>query len=156
MTITFYNQLNDNRVLTKILGEPIHTAVCTPFGECSLHSPTITIRQFTDYANVNYCYIDDYNRYYYITDIIAKSGGILEVHCKVDVLKTFDTVIRQCGAVCIANEKIGSTYVIDPNLPLDVRKTIVAKEFPTTIFNQDSATQNTRNFVLTVAGGENT
>lgn len=155
MTVTFYNQLNDNRVLSKNLGNAVHSCVCSPFGECSLYSPIITIRQFNGYANINYCYIDDYGRYYYITDIVAKSGGILEIHCKVDVLKTFDAAIRQCSAVCTANENIGSGYVPDQNFPLDVRKTTTVYEFEGNPFNTESASDNTYNFVLNVAGGEN-
>ena len=153
MNITFYNQLNDNRVLTKNLGAPIHTAECTPFGECSLHSPVITVRQFTGYGNINYCYIDEYNRYYYITDIIAKSGGILEIRCKVDVLKTYDNVIRQCSAVCTANENVGATYITDTRYPLQCRKSTTVYEFEGEPFNTETATDNTYNFVLTVAGG---
>lgn len=155
MNITFYNQLNDNRVLSKNLGAPIHTAVCTPFGECSLHSPVITVRQFNGYANINYCYIDDYGRYYYITDMIAKSGGILEVHCRVDVLKTYDAVIRQSVGVCVANEHVGASHIADKNYPLDIRKNTTVYEFEGDPFNTETATDYTYNFILNVAGGEN-
>lgn len=154
MTVTFYNQLNDNRVLSKSLGDAVHSASCTPFGECSLHNPVIVVRQFSGYGNVNYCYIDDYARYYYVTDVVAKSGGLLEIHCKVDVLKTYDAVIRQCAAVCISNEMLGSSYIIDKNFPVDIRKKTTVYKFEGEPFNTETASDSSYNFVLTVAGGE--
>ena len=155
MTITFYNQLNDNRVLTKGLGEAIASVSCEPSGECSVHTPIIKVRQFSGYGNINYCYIDDYNRYYYITNVIAKTGGLLEIHCKVDVLKTYDAVIRQCAAVCIANEMVGSSYIIDKNYPVDIKKETTVYKFEGEPFNTETASDSSFNFVLTVAGGEN-
>ena len=154
MTITFYNQLNDNRVVSKNLGEALHSAECTPLGECSIQNPVIMIRQFNGYATVNYCYISDYGRYYYITEVIAHSGDLLEIRCKVDVLMSFGDVIRQCTGVCTANERIGTSYVVDKNLPLDTRKVMSVAEFSDSDFNQDSANELTHNFVINVAGGE--
>lgn len=154
MNITFYNQLNDNRVIDKNLGEALHTSVCTPFGACSLHSPVIVVRQFTGYANINYCYIDDYGRFYYITDVIAKSGDILEIHCKVDVLKTYGEVIKLSRGVCIANENMGVSYIPDENYPVINKKITKYYEFEGDPFNTTTATDITKNFVLNVAGGE--
>ena len=154
MNITFYNQLNDNRVINKNLGEALHTSVCTPFGECSLHSPKIIIRQFTGYANINYCYIDDYGRYYYITDVVAKSGGLLEISCKVDVLMTYAAVILVSRGVCIANENVGVSYIPDENYPVINKKITKYYEFEGDPFNTTTATDITKNFVLNVAGGE--
>ncbi len=153
MTITFYNQLNDNRVMNKNLGEPLHSSVCTPFGECSLHKPVITVRQFNGYANVNYCYIDEYGRYYYITDVIAKSGGILEIHCRVDVLKTYRDVILVSRAVCVANENVGSSYIPDDNYPVINKRGTDIYEFEGDPFNTETASRLSKNYVLNVAGG---
>ena len=70
-------------------------------------------------------------------------------------MKTFDAVIRQCSAVCTANENIGSGYVPDQNYPLDVRKSTTVYEFEGNPFNTETASDNTYNFILNVAGGEN-
>lgn len=153
MTVTFYNQLNDNRVVNKNLGEALHTSVCTPYGDCSLHTPVLIVRQFTGYANINYCYIDDYGRYYYITDVVAKSGGILEIHCKVDVLKTYGEVIKLSRGVCIANENVGSSYIPDDNYPVINKRGTDVYEFEGDPFNTTTATNISKNFVLNVAGG---
>lgn len=155
MIITFYNQLNDNRVVTKTLGNPIVSLPCSPFGDCSIQTPVITVRQFTGYANVNYCYIDDYGRYYYVTNVIAKSGGLLEIHCKVDVLMTYGDVIKQCSGVCVANELVGTSHIVDNNYPVECRKSTTVYEFEGEPFNIETASNNTYNFVLNVAGGEN-
>lgn len=154
MTITFYNQLNDNRVIDKILGDPVHSAVCTPYGECSIFTPVITVRQFNGYANINYCYIDDYGRYYYITDVVAKSGGILEIHCRVDVLKTYGDVIKLSRGVCVANENVGSSYIPDENYPVTNKRGTDFYEFEGDPFNTTTASNISKNFVLNVAGGE--
>lgn len=155
MEVQILNTISDNRVVDKIF-TTIAITQCEPFGALDIDNPILRVKPFEGFANANYFYIPDFLRYYIITGVKRLSGNILEISGTIDVLSTYKEVIKQCPAICVANEKIGSTYVIDPNLPLDVRKTIIAKEFPTTIFNQDSATPNTRNFVLTVAGGENT
>jgi hypothetical protein len=153
MTITFYNQLNDNRVVSKTLPEPLHSAECTPCGECEIQNPVITVRPFKGYGQVNYCYIDDYNRYYYITSVTVKSGGLLELRCKVDVLMSFGNAIRDCRGVCVANENVGSSYVPDKNLPIDLRKKTKAYMFSDSDFNVGTATDTSNNFVLNVTGG---
>jgi hypothetical protein len=153
MTISFYNQLNDNRVLVKDLGEAIHTSTCTPYDECSIHNPVIKVRQFNGYANVNYCYIDEYGRYYYITDVIAKSGGLLEIHCRVDVLMTFKDVIKVSRGVCVANENVGSSFIPDENYPVIIKRGNDVYEFEGDPFNTETATAISKNFVLNVAGG---
>lgn len=153
MEVQILNTISDSRVIDKVF-ETVAVTQCEPFGVLDIDNPTLRVKPFTGFASANYFYIPDFLRYYVITGVKRISGNILEISGTIDVLSTYKDVIKQCPAICVANENIGSTYVIDPNLPLDVRKTIVAKEFPTTIFNQDTATQNTRNFVLTVAGGE--
>ena len=44
-------------------------------------------------SNFTYAYIDDWKRYYFITDIVFVSHTLVELHLKVDVLATYKTEI---------------------------------------------------------------
>lgn len=49
-------------------------------------------------ANINYAYIEVAHRWYYVTNIIAQTNHLWELHCHVDVLMTYkaDILEQQC------------------------------------------------------------
>lgn len=46
-----------------------------------------------NYIGGNYCYIDEFKRYYYINDVRLLTGGLYELHLNVDVLMTYKDAI---------------------------------------------------------------
>ena len=54
---------------------------------------------------INYCYIADFGRNYYITNILSDVTGIWEIHCHVDVLMSFATQIRAQNAIVSRQER---------------------------------------------------
>lgn len=168
MTINLYNCGSDPRVINKNLSL-IYTADATPYGEVSIMNPVLRLRQsVNDLAGINYVYIADWLRYYFVDDIRFLSGGIIEIHCKIDVLTTYASAILNSVGICIANEHRGktieyddgtrvttsATMIQDPNQPVYPYVIQSVYEFDDDIFNTDRATALSRNFVLNVSGGE--
>lgn len=61
----------------------------------SISNPHIIIHTFEGLIAYNYCYIDDYQRYYFIEDMILLPQGQVELVCKVDVLYSFKNSIGE-------------------------------------------------------------
>ena len=99
MTITLYNNTSDNNVLSKDIAV-VDTVSGTLRNESSLLRPTVLIEaDASNFANVNYMYIDSFLRYYYVTDIRSVRNGIMEISGRVDPLKTYAHQIRNCTGI---------------------------------------------------------
>lgn len=46
----------------------------------------------------NYLYLKDFNRYYFITDRNILYNGLIELYCRVDVLKTYKELVKASSA----------------------------------------------------------
>lgn len=60
--------------------------------ESSVINPTFVI-QANNITQYNYCFIPDFNRYYFITDIVSIRTNLWRVSCRVDVLMSFKSQI---------------------------------------------------------------
>ena len=60
-------------------------------------------------------YVRAYNRCYFVTDIIAVTGQIMEIHCHVDVLGTYSAYIKEqtCYVERSADSSVYSTAIYD-------------------------------------------
>ena len=95
--IIFYKMTCEkNRIdKTQFLTEP-KTYSGTLRESSSIINPVITVEEPTSaLVGYNYCYIAAWNRYYFITDIVAISNFLWEISMRVDVLNTFKTEIKQ-------------------------------------------------------------
>ena len=61
-------------------------------GESSVISPSFLI-ECENPSAANYCYIPDFGRYYYITNMISVRTGIWRIDCSVDVLMSYQSEI---------------------------------------------------------------
>ena len=112
--IIFYKMTCErNRIdKTRFLREP-KTYNGTLRESSSITNPSITIEEpTTTLVGYNYCYIPAWNRYYFITDIVAVSSFLWEVSMRVDVLNTFKTEIKQQKGL-IARSSFGNRYLVD-------------------------------------------
>ncbi len=73
-------------------------------------------------AKTNYAYIDAFGRYYYITDIVALTNELFEIHFASDVLMSFKDQIRALSAYINRNE-----FVFDPFIEDNLRPTRMDK-----------------------------
>ena len=80
--------------------------------ESNVVSPSIIVNYDADYLSCNYCYIPEWNRYYFITEITVE-GKTMTLHLHCDVLKSFSTDIKSSRAT-ITRSNRGNVNIADP------------------------------------------
>ena len=151
MTVTLYKNTSDKRNLNKVISE-IKSVSATAKGDINIISPTLIIQYFN--TDFNYCYISELNRFYYVNSITLLTGQRMQINLSVDVLMTYKEEIKNLTVNVLRYENIEPTFLSDSRIPLfsdTVQKVI---EFPENIFNLESPSENSKNFLLTVAGGD--
>lgn len=88
MTLTLYLNQSDTLVVNKQI-EAIKSQVeFKLLDDCDEFSPVLILKNETAAQRANYIYIEDWNKYYYITDRTYNNNGILTLTCREDVLMT--------------------------------------------------------------------
>lgn len=64
----------------------------------SIIDPVITIERSSP-TGFNYVQIPEFNRFYYVNNIVADNNGLITLSMHVDVLQSFASQIRQCQAI---------------------------------------------------------
>lgn len=115
MTIKIYKNLSDNNVLDKNITQLGSDLSGTLRETCSVIDPVIKIEDFTgfDITKANYAYVAEFERYYYINNIVCITDKIFELHMHVDVLKTYASGIRSNKAVISRQENQYNLYLQD-------------------------------------------
>lgn len=155
LSITLYNnsaannRVNKEQYLTinKVLNGTLRNAT-------DILNPVILICEPT-FLSANYAYINAFNRYYFITDIVSVAYGLWELHLRCDVLYTYYPDIISLTAKLKRQEN--SYTMSDYNKFLNDSKTTAFNDtgyviVPITnyVFNvEDSVTDN---IALTIAG----
>ena len=93
ITIDLYNNSSPINAMEKSLSS-IASLTGNLREESNVIDPTILIER-DSIANVNYAYIPEFNRYYFVTEIESVRTKIWRLHLHVDVLVTYRTKIRQ-------------------------------------------------------------
>lgn len=157
MNVTFYQNNSDKHYLTKNLTNGKTYSGLIIKDVLDTMNPTFRIQVSNDSINMimgfyNYMYIEDLNRYYYITDKKLLNGMVAEISGHEDVLMTFSG-IRNLDATITRQENVGINDIVDSLLPLQNRKELAVIEFDSSEFNISSAGLGSYNFVLNVSGG---
>ena len=98
--------------------------------------------------NYNYMYIGEFNRYYYIDDIVNVNKNMWEIHAHTDVLYSFINDIRKSSAIIEKSETENNSnlYMNDGSFVMDSRKYNEIKRFPNGLNENGS-------YILICAGG---
>lgn len=143
-TINLYKTSSENNRVIKELGS------ATSFrgelkAQTSVISPNIVI-EATNLSEFNYAYIQEFGRYYYITDITSVRTNLWQVSMRCDVLMSYSAQIKALRPI-IEREEIGqSAELIDNDLPININKKVQKFYFPNG-FTKDIQ------YVLTTSGG---
>lgn len=76
--------------------------------DTSVVDPVLTVEASWDagmIGHVNYAYIEEFGRYYFIENIVSVLGGLWEVYMHVDVLSSYKEQIRAQHAILRRSEK---------------------------------------------------
>lgn len=109
-------------------------------------NPVILI-ELNDIGNYNYCYIPNFNRYYFITDITVIRTGLFAISLMVDVLESFKTDIKNLSVILLNTQNVGTNNY----LPSPVFRNNVKSK--TDIINFPSGLNDSGEFILITAGG---
>ena len=151
MNVILYNNKSDKRQLVKNITE-IKTLVAIAKGDINIISPMLII-QNTDMTDINYCYITELKRYYFLTNYTYITGQRIELHCNVDVLMSYADDIKRLKVNVLRYEKIQPTYITDSRIPLFSSTKQRVIEFPDNIFNLAEPSADDKNFLLNIIGG---
>lgn len=99
--------------------------------ESSVLDPEFEIESDSDLSQVNYIWINEFHRYYYVTNITSVTNKLWRFTCHVDVLMTYKPQITAHEAVIARQEGLYNLYLNDSDTfkVLQKRK-IVQKNFP--------------------------
>ena len=144
MTLTLYNNVSEvNKVDKDITELVVLTGVLKE--DTSLLDPTIIVSDIAEYlALMNYAYITEFSRYYFITDIRYLNNNLWEITMHVDVLYTFRDAIRANNAIIERNESEYDLKLNDGIFKTQQNPRIATYNFPAGFNNWD--------FVLAIAG----
>ena len=106
MNITFYKNSSEKEKIGKSLSSGL-TLSGNLRDECSITSPSILV-EATSLVEYNYCYIPEFKRYYFISDITSVRNNLWRVSLKCDVLESFKSDILNSS--CIVNKQQNQSY----------------------------------------------
>lgn len=109
-------------------------------------NPVILI-EISEIGNYNYCYINNFNRYYFITDITVIRTGLFAISLMVDVLESFKSDIKNLSVILLNTQNVGSSnYLPSPVFRGNVKS-------KTDILNFPNGLNDSGEFILITAGG---
>lgn len=147
MQVSFYQNTSENyRIDKSLIGK--YTESCTLKDGCSVENPEILIANANNMSDCNYMYIPDFNRYYFITDIVSVRDGLWLISGHVDVLMSFKNEIRGCTATFKRQENLFNLYLDDPEF-----KTYNNAQIVTKVLTGGGGLTKNMNYILVTAGG---
>lgn len=155
MAGVLFNINNDDRKkIKKKFAENVEPVECVLKENTSIFSPVMIVskdRIGENWAKYNYAKIPDFgDRYYFIDNITAETGGRLAYHMTVDPLKTYAQTLLNTSFFIARSESVNSKYFLDTEKAIEVKKIM---DFPSPhlgVIPQDSTGNK---FCITVAGG---
>lgn len=142
MTLKLYTNSSDKIVVDKSITQIGSDITGTLREDCSIIDPVIAIEGLTD-LSVNYAYISEFGRYYYINNIVCR-GKLFELHMHVDVLKTYAGGIRGNKAVVARQQNEYNLYLTDGVFKTESIPHYEIRQFPSGFSGY--------HFILAVAG----
>lgn len=143
MDVRFYN-FNKKMNSTKIPNADYTEISCTIKSECSINSPILQIK--TSKPTWNYCYIQDFARYYFIDDW-RYNLGLWECSLSVDVLASYATAIKNSTQYIERSNVVYDNSIIDTFYPAITKPT-------TSTLVYDMKLNNQGTYVLGIVSGE--
>lgn len=128
-TINAYSTISDNNTVEKIF-----TFKATFNGNlrepCSILKPEIVIERPTIPTDWTHLFIQSWNRWYYINNIVSVGKNLIQLSCSVDVLETYhgsrddETGLYGCTGIVSRNENASDPTLTDSRLPIQNNTTV--------------------------------
>ena len=160
VTLGLYNFKGDKKQLDKINDMVTLELISGELkADTDIINPVITIEPTATSTiakilkETNYVHIADFGRYYFVTDIIAKPGSVLELHLAIDVLTSWSAQIKLLNEGIVlrnAEASHSNLYLDDNELHIYNKPNVVTYEFS---YASGSKTFGDGCYILAVAGG---
>lgn len=126
------NFMYNNEPMNKITKTPVDVFSLegTLRDESSVANPVILVQHENPITTVNYAYIPQFRRYYYIKDIESVKTGLWRVTMHCDVLKTFSEGILSSPAIISKSSQKFNLYLNDSDFKCQQNDIIMTKTFP--------------------------
>lgn len=111
--VILYNNNADKRVVDKTSYITTYKSLRGNFkDEVNLLNPIFTIESNV-VPQCNYCYIEDFNRYYYIDSIKVIRNNLYYISCRVDVLMSYKVFITNSTQYVSRQENTYNELLVD-------------------------------------------
>lgn len=133
-TIALYQYTGDSRVVSKQLGSAVSEHSFLLKDGCSIDKPVISFSAPANIAaTLNYAYIADFGRYYWITDRNSTTNGVVELTLESDPWTSFATQLRGVTATVDRSASNWQGFLYDNGYQLLAYKTAAIRNFPNAI-----------------------
>lgn len=149
--ITLYSMSDDNRKINKNLNGGI-TFDCKYKSSVSVINPVYII-SYENVLNYNYLHDDFTGRYYYIDNIVMLPSGVAELHCTVDVLKTYAYSILSTTQLIVRSADTSKSEVSNSMVADNLRLLKPSSIFENVQITNASSIAQSDNYILTVLSG---
>ena len=114
--------------------------------QSSVVSPSFTIEHVNP-TQYNYCFIPEFNRYYFITDIVSIRTNIWRIDCVVDVLMSYQAQILNLDVI-VSDDSLpdSETYFVGEQWQTTVKTKTDVINFPSGLLEQGE-------YILITSGG---
>ena len=145
MDLKLYHTLDNENVINKTL-TLIHTMKIKLKDTVSVTNPILILSEVAgvNYFRCNYCYLSEFNRYYFIRDIEVMSTKNYRLQLEVYVLESFKEDILNSVAEVRRGIKQGDYYQTNP-------KVETLKEID--IYSSEVTLGTSKNIILSTIGG---
>jgi hypothetical protein len=135
MQVTLYKTTADKRRFNKYL-QQVNVLTCEPTDPLDVKHPVLKVVSSQAYISqeVNYVYIPDFERYYFI-DRMEFDGRILNLYLSVDVIQSFKSEILAHSATIKRNENFNNGYLVDEKYNVYSYEEVLTKSFPSGMTN---------------------
>ena len=128
MQIDFYkNTVPKNRLYRNLTGHLV--AQGHLIDPCDVLNPVIKMAYNAYHVNINYCYIADFGRYYFINDYVIE-GDTITLYLHVDVLYTYRNTILQSQCVALRSSSHGNLFFKDDFIQAEAGYRYNVSKFP--------------------------
>lgn len=147
MTIQFYNNSSDIRVLNKYL-TAVGTEQTADFTDVvNYDDPVLKLDMDSSFLGANYFYVKEWGKYYYIRSKDIIDGNFLYVTGHIDVLMSFKSAILNSEVIAQRSGSNANAYIVDDYVGDKGTIKQYFRKSSTTPFST-----NTKCYVLSVAG----
>lgn len=122
MKLILYKNTSDKRKVGKNLTEVATLDSIYWKEDTDILHPVFTFHKFKDedgnaiWKNFNYCALEWSGmptRYYFVENFKVTKGGVIEIHCSVDVLETYKSYIRGLNCIVRRQERVNNKLLQD-------------------------------------------